>query len=258
MTTITTERAGHVLMIGLNRPDKLNAFNLEMLTALSDAYGQLESDDDARCGLLFAHGDNFTSGLDLAEVGPKVASGAPLFPDGGIDPLDLAAPRRKKPIVCAVQGYCFTIGIELMLACDVNVAASGTKLSQMEVCRGIMPFGGATLRFAQVAGWGHAMRWMLTGERFDAAEALRMGLVHDVAEPGEHLERAKAIATSIASQAPLAVQATRRSAQIALEQGADAAQATLMAEARGLMASEDAAEGVRSFVERRAAVFRGR
>ena len=257
MSTITTERAGRVLRIGLNRPDKLNAFNLEMLRGLAEAYAELDNDDDLWCGLLYAHGSHFTSGLDLAEVGPKVAAGSDLFGEGGLDPLDLTEPRRTKPVVCAVQGYCFTIGVELLLAADVTIAATDTKFSQMEVCRGIMPFGGATLRFPQIAGWGNAMRWMLTGERFDAAEALRMSIVQQVEAAGAHLAAADAIATSISKQAPLAVRATREASRVAMEQGRAAALATLMTEARGLMRSEDAAEGVRSFVERRAAEFKG-
>jgi enoyl-CoA hydratase/carnithine racemase len=196
--------------------------------------------------------------LDLAEVGPAVASGASLFPDGTIDPLDMADPRRTKPVVCAVQGYCLTIGVELLLAADVRVAADDTVFAQMEVQRGIMAFGGATLRFPQVAGWGNAMRWLLTGGRFDAAEAFRIGLVQEVRTPGDHLDRALAIATEIAEQAPLAVQATRASALAALEEGPPAAAARLLDQVRPLMASEDAAEGLRSFVGRRKARYHGR
>ena len=256
--TVTTEVDGHVLRIGLNRPGKFNSFTLRMLRELAEAYTRFEADDALRCALLFAHGDHFTSGLDLAEVGPAVASGAPLFPDGAVDPLDMGEPRRTKPVVTAVHGWCLTIGVELLLAGDVGIAARGTRLAQMEVRRGIMPFGGGTQRWARRAGWGNAMRWLLTGGEFDADEALRLGLVQQVVEPGEQLDVAAAIATEIAAQAPLAVRASRRSAQLAVERGFDASVAELMDQARGLMTSEDAAEGVRSFVERRPARFRGR
>ena len=229
-----------------------------MLHELADAYAKYEADADARCLLLFAHGDHFSGGLDLAEVGPYVAGGGGLQGTDGIDPLDLFGKRRTKPVVMAVQGYCFTIGIELCLASDVRIAATDTKFTQLEVGRGIIPFGGATLRFAQVAGWGDAMRWMVTGDFFDASEALRIGLVQQVVPPGEQLAVARAIAETIANQAPLAVQATIRAARTALEQGAEAAKTELMTEARRLMATEDAAEGVKSFMERRKAVFHGR
>lgn len=256
--TITTETRGHVLMIGLNRADKMNAFNLAMLRALSEAYTRYESDDALRCAVLFGHGDNFTSGLDLSEVGPAVASGEPLFPDDAIDPLDLFHRRRTKPIVCAVQGWCLTIGIELSLACDIRVAAKDTRFSQMEIKRGIMPFGGATMRLPQIAGWGNAMRWLLTGDRFDADEAYRIGLVQEVTDVGAQTERAVEIATQVAACAPLGVRATLASAKVAVEQGMAPAVASVLEQARALMVSEDAAEGMASFVERREARFKGR
>jgi enoyl-CoA hydratase len=256
--TLTIETRGHVLVVGLSRAAKRNAFNLQMLRELAEAYGRLEADPELRCLVLFAHGDHFTAGLDLAEVGPHVAGGGGLHVDGGIDPLDLTGTRRAKPVVMAVQGYCYTIGVELALAADVVVASRDARFTQFEVRRGIMPFGGATLRFAQVAGYQNAMRYMLTGDVFDADEARRIGVVQEVTDPGQQVERAIALGTAIAQQAPLAVQATRANAKLALEQGHAAAYARLMTDARALMGSEDAAEGLRSFVERRDARFQGR
>lgn len=256
--TVTTEVDGHVLRIGLNRPDKYNSFTLRMLRELAEAYTRFEGDDELRCAVLFAHGEHFTSGLDLAEVGPAVATGTPLFPDGAVDPLDLAEPRRTKPVVTAVQGWCLTIGVELLLASDLGIAARGARLAQMEVRRGIMPFGGGTQRWVRRAGWGNAMRWLLTGGEFDAGEALRLGLVQRVVESGEQLEAAVDLAREIAAQAPLAVRAIRRSSRLAMEHGFAASTAQMMDEARALMTSEDAAEGVASFVERRPARFLGR
>ena len=254
---VTTEVRGRVLMIGLNRSEKLNSFSLQMLRELSAAYSRYESDPKLWCALLFAHGKNFTSGLDLSEVGPEVASGKALFPEDSVDPLDLHPPRRSKPVVCAVQGWCLTIGMELLMASDVRLAANDTTFAQMEVQRGIMPFGGATLRLPQIAGWGNAMLHLLTGDRFDAAEALRIGLVQRVVEPEKLLASALELAQSIASRAPLAVQATLASARCAIEQGPEAATKDLLGQARALMKSDDAHEGVQSFVERREAVFRG-
>ncbi len=256
--TVTTEVRGHVLLMGLNRPHKLNSFSLRMHRELAEAYDRFERDEQLRCAVLFAHGDNFTTGLDLAEVGPAVAAGASLFPEGMVDPLDLAQPRRTKPVIAAVQGWCLTIGVELLLACDLGVAARDARFAQMEVRRGIMPFGGGTQRWVQRAGWGRAMRWLLTGGRFDAEEALRLDLVQEVVEPGEQLDRALALADEIAAQAPLAVQATRLSARIAVEEGPAASAARMLDQARALMGSEDAHEGLMSFVERRTARFQGR
>jgi len=257
MSVLTVEVHGHVLHMGLNRANKRNAFNLELLQALAAAYTQLEEDADLRCGLLFAHGDHFTAGLDLAEVGPAVSAGDPLFPPEHVDPINLTGRRRTKPVVAALCGYCFTIGIELALACDVRVAAEGTRFKQMEVQRGIMPFGGATLRFPKLLGWGDAMRWLLTGDEFGPEEALRIGLVQEVAPFAEHVDRAAWIAGRIAAQAPLAVQATRRSAERGVREGEAALLESMMDDARGLMTSNDAHEGMMSFIERREAKFTG-
>src|SRR5262245_28536337 len=123
MGTITSERVGRVCEIGLNRPDKRNAFDLEMLSGLAQALTAYEDDTDAWCALLFAHGEHFTAGLDLAQVGPAVAAGAPLFPAHCVDPVGLGPRRRTKPVVVAVRGWCLTIGIELALAMDVVIAA---------------------------------------------------------------------------------------------------------------------------------------
>lgn len=249
---------GHVLCVGLDRNDKMNAFSLDMLRGLGEAYARFEADPELRVMLLYSTGATFTSGLDLAEVGPAVERGDPLFPDGAPDPLDMFGPRRTKPVVVAVRGWCLTIGIELMLASDIRLAADDTRFGQIEVKRGIMPFGGATLRFAAMTGWGNAMRYLLTGDQFDAKEALRIGLVQEVHPADEVFDRARELAQRIAAQAPLAVQATLRNARLAVEQGAQAAREQLMGPARDLMRTEDAKEGVMSFIERRDAKFTGR
>ncbi len=158
----------------------------------------------------------------------------------------------------AVQGWCLTIGIELMLASDICVAAPDARFAQMEVRRGIMAFGGATLRLHRVAGWGNAMRWLLTGGEFDATEAHRIGLVQEVSRPDGALDAAIAIAEEVAAQAPLAVQASRSAALTAIQSGQEAALGQLMTAARGLMTTADAREGVMSFMERREAVFTGK
>jgi enoyl-CoA hydratase len=255
---VTVEARAQVLHVGIARPAKRNAFNLAVLRELSAAYTRLEEDPELRCLLLFGHGDHFSAGLDLAEVGPHVAAGGALFPAGGVDPFGLFGRRRRKPVVAAMQGYCYTVAVELALASEVVVAARDARFTQFEVRRGIMPFGGATQRFARVAGYQNAMRYVLTGDFFDAEEARRLGVVQEVTEPGAARARAEAIAETIARQAPLAVQASMVNARTAVEEGHGASLAGLMDEARRLMATEDAAEGLRSFVERREARFTGR
>ena len=253
---VTLERDGDVLLIGLNRADKRNAFNRALIAELSLAYGTLDRDPGARCGLLFAHGEHFTGGLDLADVAPTMGGGFTV-PEGGVDFLGMTGPRVSKPVVVAVQGRCLTIGIEMTLASDVRVAAADTRFAQIEVKRGILPIGGATMRFVRDCGWGNAMRYILTGDEFDAQEALRIGLVNEVVEPGRQLERALELARSIAAQAPLAVQATLRNARLAAVKGEAAAAAELSPELTVLLASDDAREGLVSFLERRDARFSG-
>ncbi|WP_421525796.1 crotonase/enoyl-CoA hydratase family protein [Pseudomonas yamanorum] len=254
---VSREQQGHILLLGLDRVAKRNAFDLELLNELSLAYGEFDRNEEARVAIVFGHGDHFTAGLDLANVGPTMAQGwqPPL---GGCDPWGVfAGPRVSKPVIVAAQGYCLTIGIELMLAADINLCASNTRFAQMEVQRGIFPFGGATLRFHQIAGWGNAMRWLLTGDEFDAHEALRLGLVQEVMASEDLLPRAVALANRIAQQAPLGVQATLMSARQARIEGETAAATGLPVLVEKLLNSEDAKEGVRAMVEKRPGVFKG-
>jgi enoyl-CoA hydratase len=256
---VTTELRGHVLLMGLNRPAKRNAFDEAMLTALAEAYGRLEDDPQAWVGLLYAHGDHFTGGLDLAKVAGRIAEGKLRYEsETALDPWGLVGRERSKPVVAATQGWCLTLGIELLLATDIRIAAADSRFSQLEVKRGLYPFGGATIRLPREAGWGNAMRWLLTGDEFDAAEALRIGLVQEVVEPGKQLERAMELAERIAEQAPLGVRATLASARRAVTEGQQAAADRLVPDVAALFGSEDVAEGVRSFVERRPARFTGR
>jgi enoyl-CoA hydratase len=255
---ITVDRDGHILLIGLNRTDKRNAADLQLLQELSLAYGQLERDPELRCGLVYAHGDHFTGGLDLADVGPRLTgNGLEIVPEGGINPWQVAGESITKPVVIAVQGICLTLGIELILASDIAIAAESTTLAQIEVARGILPFGGATIRLPRAVGWGNAMRWILTGDSFDAAEALRMGLVQEVVPTGTQYARALEIARRVAAQAPLAVQAALTNAKLAVREGDAAAEAQLQPELLRLVATEDSKIGMRAFLARSTAEFLG-
>lgn len=259
-TPVTVERDGHVLLIGLNRPEKRNAMNLAALTALADAYGVLDTDPDLRVGLVFGHGGHFSAGLDLAEVGPAVAERGPGALGGGgeIDPFGVWGRPVSKPIVLAVAGIAFTLSIELALASDIVIAADDVRFRQLEIGRGIMPFGGATFRAPAQLGWGNAMRFLLTGEEFGADDALRIGLVQEVVPAGTQVERALAVAQLIAAQAPLGVQATLANARLGRDRGEAAAAEHLTQTLPGIMASDDAREGIVSFLERREGRFTGR
>jgi enoyl-CoA hydratase/carnithine racemase len=256
--TVSLERRGHVLLMGLDRPAKRNAFDLPMWDALCRAYGELDRDDDLRVGVLHARGDHFTGGLDLPQWGGVFSSGKWSIPDDGIDPLGLTGRRVHKPVIIAVQGICLTIGIELLLAQDIRIAASNTRFGQIEVKRGIYPVGGATIRLPREVGWGNAMRWLLTGDELGADEALRIGLVQEVVAPGTQLERAVALAEVVAAQAPLGVFATLASSRAALPNAERTAADRLMPDLQPIMKSDDVQEGLRAFMERRPGVFKGR
>ncbi len=256
--SITRERIGHLFLIGLNRVAKRNAFDPMMFYQLAEAYGELDADPELRCGVVFAHGDHFSAGIDLAQFAPLFSQGDPFaLTAGQVDPFGLRN-RLSKPLVIAVHGISFTIAIEMLLAADIRIAASDTRFGQLEIARGLYPLGGATFRLVREAGWGNAMRYLLTADEFGAAEALRMGLVQQVTPPGQQLKAALAIAERIAQCAPLAVQATLASARHALDHGEPYAALHLQDDLPDILASEDFAEGVASFLDRRPAQFQGK
>lgn len=258
---ITCEAHKGVLMIGINRPDKRNGFTPKMLNELAEAYTRLDDETGLRVGVLHGYGDHFTAGLDLPSIAPLMRAGKKAFPYGLVEPTDLGLPgyrRRTKPMVVAVKGITYTLGIELMLAADIVVASDNCRFSQLEVKRGIMATGGATLRMAERAGLGNAMLHLLTGDEFGSAEALRLNFVQRVVPAGQELDEAVKIATAIAAQAPLAVVATRRNVLKALEHGPMVAMQDFLDVQQRLSNSDDAKEGVASFIEKRIANFQGR
>lgn len=254
---VLVEQKGHVLLIGLNRPDKYNAADMELLEQLSIAYGKLDSDNNLRVGLVYAIGDHFTAGLDLADVAPRLnADGLALVPEGGLDPWGIQTKSVSKPVVVAIQGTCFTLGVELALNSEVVIAADDSVFAQLEVSRGILPFGGASKRMPRSAGWSNAMKYLLTGEKFGADEALRLGIVNEVVPKGTQFDRALEIANKIAAQAPLAVQATLASARAALvdEAKEDAFVGKRLAR---LAATNDARRAMEAYLSKQPVEFEG-
>ena len=253
---ITTEAEGHVLLIGLNRPEKMNAFDSRMLREFSAAFEELDKNSAYRCGVVFAHGEHFTAGLDLAEVAPQIAQGNLSLGGDGVDPWRIHGHAVGKPVVMAIQGRCLTLGIELALAVDIRVAPP-TRASPRSRSSVASSPSAAPLSACRRPGCGNAMRYLLTGDEFGADEALRLGLVQEVVEPGQELERALSIARTVAAQAPLGVRATLESARRAEAAFEEEAARALMPELLRLMGSDDAREGLMSFIERRAAKFTG-
>lgn len=254
---VSREIRDHIMLIGLDRAEKRNAFDSYMIHELSVALTEYEDGDDLRCAVIFAHGEHFTAGLDLVELQPKLASGVFHFNPNEINPWGTSSRKRTKPVIVAVQGYCYTAGIELMLNADLVIAQENTQFAQMEVQRGILPFGGATIRFVQAAGWTKAMRYLLTGAPFSAQDALAMNLITEISTTVP-LDRALELAEHICRAAPLAVQATLASAQEATLQGAEVAFSNLQLHLNPLLHSQDAQEGVMAMLERRAPKFKGK
>lgn len=253
---VTHQRQDRILRITIDNPAKKNSFSPDMMQQLSAALTLLDSDPELWVGMLCAVGSDFTAGLDMPKFFGPGATSRPV-PPGAVDPFGLSS-RCRKPIVTAVQGICFTVGIEIALAGDIVVAADDTRFCQMEAKRGIAPLGGAHFRYLTRAGWGNAMYHLLTCDEFGAAEAHRIGLVQEVVPAGTQADRAMELARIIAANAPLGIQMTKEAGRTFTEAGEAAAIACIPAIRERVLGTEDAAEGIRSFIERRPAQFQGK
>jgi enoyl-CoA hydratase len=256
--SIEIEIHGHVLCIGIRRPEKMNALTREMFHRIGAALYQLELDPELRVAMLWAEGAHFTSGVDLIDWKDAFASGVAYAPkENELDPFGMVGARLKKPLVIAVQGRCYTWGWECLLNTEIRVAARDTRFAMLEVTRGFYACGGATLRLPREVGWANAQRYLLTGDELSADEALRLGMVNELVEPGQQRQRALELAERIATAAPLGVQASLQSARNAWLNGEQSELAEIYRRLATVMRSEDVQEGVRSFVERRKAKFVG-
>jgi enoyl-CoA hydratase len=254
---VTIEFRDRVMLIGLDRASKRNALTPKIMRELSEAYAAFDQDDELRCALLFGHGAMYCAGFDLTLLQQAVAEGME-YGDDEYDPFGLTGRRLSKPLVVAVHGACFAGGLELALNGDVIVAAQGTLFGQPEVARGVFAFGGGAIRWLQQTSWGNAQVHLLTGDTLTAEQAYRIGLVQEIVAPPDVMDRGFAIASTIADAAPLGVRHSLAVSRAAIHEGPLAAAKT-MAKLRAEIAdTEDAAEGVRSFLERRKGNYVGR
>ncbi|GAA4228336.1 crotonase/enoyl-CoA hydratase family protein [Actinomadura meridiana] len=256
--TVFYEREGKLALIRLHRPGTSNAIDPPTLDALAAAYHRADNDGEAVAVVLYAEGPDFSVGLDPASFLPVLK--AHTFSTDGpgrINPFGTTT-RLSKPLVVAVQGTVGAMAHELMLAADIRVAAAGTRFGQGEVSRGSTPAGGGAQRMVAEAGWGNAMRWLLTGESWDADEALRLGLVQEVVPDGEQLTRAVRLAEAIAAHPPLAVRATLDLGRRARDAQAQQVFADLVPTLYWLLGTADFAERLAAQKEGREPVYTGR
>jgi enoyl-CoA hydratase/carnithine racemase len=256
---LTIERRGQVALFGFNRPYIQNRIDPETFQALAKAYYDYDHDPSLRAAVLFGHGDNFSRGIDVDGFKALVRTGKPWISGGGvIDPLAKGPPHLTKPLIVAVHGDTWNMADELFLVADIRVAAANTNFGQDENTHGRFPGGGATVRFVREAGWGNAMRYMLTGDHWTAREAYRMRTVQEIADtPHAALDRAVAIANKVAACGPLGIKTTLASAHLAIDPVEAEALSHLGAQFAALFHTHDFIEGRNAEAEGRAPVYQG-
>lgn len=254
---IAVERHGAVARLVIDHAEKHNALSESMRTALAAEMQRADEDGDVRSIVLTGAGErSFAAGGDISELAKRsLEDQRRVMANGSV----FGAVRRvRKPIVAAINGVCLGGGLELVIACDIRIAASHARFGQPEVAIGLIPGGGGTQMLPRIVGMGHALRLVLTGEPIDAAEALRIGLVHEVVDGALLANRAMTVATTIAERGPMAVaaakEATRAAFDLPLEEGRQAELALF----ERCFASDDRIEGVNAFLAKRMPRFGGR
>jgi enoyl-CoA hydratase len=254
---VVVDHDGPVAVATLNRPEKLNALSLELKSELTSLLRELDSDPSVRVIVLTGAGDKaFVAGADISEFsGRTVVDQQKLHQQGTV--YD-AVERVSKPIIARIDGYCLGGGLELAMACDIRLASERSTFAQAEIGIGIITGGGGSQRLPRLVGLGAAFKLGLTGERIDAKEALRLGLVDEVLPPEALDKRVKELAGMIASKSAFATRlmkaALKASARMPLDQGLQYEQTLFTL----VMASEDKEEGVHAFLERRKPIWKDR
>ena len=266
MPALLTEKEDHVLVVTINRPEKKNAVNAEVLCGLSDAWRQLDHEDDLRVAILTGAGGNFCAGMDLSVISKLTSGKAPedafeqrlkdepnIIFDGWLKTY-----RPTKPVIAAVEGFALAGGTEVLQGTDIRVAARSAQFGVTEVQRGLFPMAGSTVRLPRQIPYTIALEMLIAGTTITAEEAKAYGLVGHVVEDGAALAKAREIAARIADNGPLAVRSVLRAVRETF--GLPEKQAFDIEMGIGLpvFGSADAKEGPRAFLEKRKPVFTGK
>jgi len=254
--TIIVAEEGPIGVITLNRPEALNALNMKMVTELIDALNGFEGDDRIRCVVLAGSESAFSAGADIKEMAGL--SAVDMAKTGHHSRLWDRVGKYPKPIVGAVSGFVLGGGLELAMSCDILIASETAKMGQPEINIGVIPGGGGTQRLTRAVGKSKAMEMILTGRTINADEAKTLGLVTRVVPKEAFLSEAKRVAMEISSKSPLAArlakQAVNKAFEMGLAEGLDFERELFFL----LFASEDKAEGMKAFQEKRKPEFKGR
>jgi enoyl-CoA hydratase len=245
-----------ILVITVNRPDKLNAINEQVMTEIGTAVKDLNADSSVKAGIITGAGSKaFVAGADISEFSGVGEEGRLLSKKG--QDVFFSIERSSKPIVAAVNGFALGAGCELAMSCHIRIASDNAKFGQPEVNLGLVPGYGGTQRLAQLIGKGRAMELLLTANMIDAQTALQYGLVNHVTTQDELLKKAKEIVALINSKAPLAVAGCIKAANAVFDETTDGydIESKIFGDC---FATEDLKEGKAAFLEKRKANFKGK
>ena len=246
----------NIFFIDIDRPKKMNGFTPYMFQEMAKAFTEYENENNALCAIVYTSGENFCAGMDLNKMKEllKNKDHSYIKNKNFVDPLGLNKPLRSKPLIVAVRGITFTYGLELMLSSDIALAAKNTTFAMLEVKRGLLMTGGATIRFVQRAGWSNAMKYLLTGIKFDSQEAYRMNLVQEIVDENYLFTRAVELAGHICQSSPLAIKEVIKNSRLAQIDPLEAIKEFNSVQNK-LVKSKDFSEGLQSFEEKREPKF---
>jgi len=256
--TLITDLENNIFTITINRPDKLNALNKDVITELSAALDEVYNNAEIRSAIITGAGPKaFVAGADITEFLTLDAAGGKELAQTGQDMVFTKIENSPKPIVAAVNGFALGGGCELAMACHFRLCSENAKFGQPEVNLGLIPGYGGTQRLTQLIGKGRAMEMLMSANMVDANTALQYGLVNYVVPAEELLNKAKVILETINSKAPLAVAACIKAANAVFDESKNGYQTEIDAFSE-CFATDDMKEGVTAFLEKRKAEFRGK